>query len=181
MRRRHEDDDYDPPVIGQEPDPGPRTDQRRGTPTAQADRTFQDSWRTMLREHPSVSMKVPAQPWLSGHKKWYMGWLKNQFLPAMDGDLERAGRVFDLFCRHLVEGSEFVPANTSPFQRLHTRTDKYARLVPVAASDSVEDFYATGGAMRAQVADARRRGAEQRRRRLASQKLPEVDVPYFLD
>ena len=182
MRRKHEDDDYDPPVLGRDPDhvpaapAGPRT-----TPTTQASEQFQDAWRTMLREHPTVSMKVPAQPWLSGHKQWYMGWLKNQFLPAIDGDLERARRIFDLFCRHLVEGSEFVPANTSPFQRLHTRTDKYARLVPLAATESAEDFYAAAGVVRDQVGEARRRGAAERRRRRPAKELPEVDPGFFLD
>jgi hypothetical protein len=178
--KRLSDDDYDPPVLGADPDRQSEPDPRRGTLTTQASELFVSAWKQMLADHPSVAMKVAAQPWLSGQKQWYMAWLKRQFLPAIDGDLERAEKIFSMFCRHLVEGSEFVPQNTSPFQRLHVRSDKYARLVPSAALPTVEEFRETGTSLRNNVVMGERPGRQNRRPRKPSQ-LPGVDLGDFLD
>ena len=134
--RKWDDDGYDPPMIGADPD-RPKSSDAKTSPTVEADRLFDVEWAAMLRQYPSLSMRLPGHPWNAGPKVAYRAWLKKEFLPALDGDLDRAARVFRAFCADLASGREFLPGDMPGFRRLHVRTSQY--LIKVARSVTPED------------------------------------------
>ena len=164
-----DDEGYDPPVIGADPDRA-KTAAAKTSPTVEADNLFAAEWAAMLRQYPSLSLRLPPRPWNSGQKVVYRAWLKKEFLPALDGDLDRAARVFRAFCADLASGREFLPGDMPGFRRLHVRTSQY--LLKVARSDRPEDT---------EDVPFRHQSQRQRRRPKPPVKLPGVGPEYFSD
>lgn len=133
--RRYEDD-YDPPVIGLDPD-RERTGDRLPSPTVAAEREFVLAWKSMLSRAPSLSMRLDMNPWPKGQVVAFRSWLKKELLPAVGHDLVRARKVFDTFCDELVSGQQFVPQGVPAFRRLHLSLDRYVRLAPATVDAQV--------------------------------------------
>lgn len=166
--RNWDDEGYDPPMIGADPDrpkPVPKS-----TPTVEAERLFDEEWSAMLRQYPSLTLRLPARPWNSGQKVVYRAWLKKEFLPALDGDLDRAKHVFRAFCADIASGREFLPGDMPAFRRLHVRTSQY--LTKVGRTEQPEDV---------EDVPFRHQSQRQRRRPQPPAKLPEVGTEYFSD
>jgi hypothetical protein len=181
LRRRstpmkRQNDDYDPPVIGADPD-RKREPEQRQRPTTAAEQLFDAAWQRMFANSPALKMRLPLHPWASGTKAAFRGWLKNQFLPEIDADLERAGRIFDAFCADLVSGREFVPGEQPPYRRLQMRLDRYATMCPPATTPE----RARELEERQQDLAEKFRPAAQNRRVGKAPKPSRVESQFFLD
>lgn len=168
-RVRRYEDDYDPPVIGLDPD-RPRKEAKQASPTVAAEREFVAAWKAMLARTPSLSMRLDMNPWPKGQVVAFRHWLKQELLPAVEGDLVRARKVFDAFCADLSSGQRFVAQDVPAFRVLHRSLDRYVRMVP-ATSDARE------------LEDARESRAERfrlaRGREVVRRPGPRVSSEYF--
>lgn len=173
---RHWDDEgYDPPMIGGDPDRVPESDRNR-TPTSRAAKAFEQCWDDMFAKYPAKKMVLPLHPWNHGQKRWFMAWLKKDFLPLVDGDVGRAEKVFAEFCSDLGSGREHVPGEMPAFKRLFQLADKYLRRVTSVVDD--EQRLKVSGERERMASAARPRYDRRTRREDAPSR---TESQFFLD
>lgn len=170
-----DDGGYDPPMIGGDPDRVPEKDRTR-TPASRAAKAFEVRWEEMFSKHPAKKMSLPLHPWNHGQKRWFMAWLKRDFLPLVDGDVGRADLVFAEFCADLGSGREHVPGEMPAFKRLFQLSDKYLRRV-TSVVDEEQRLRVSGE--RERMAGTSRPSYDRRARR--PQQPTRVESQFFLD
>lgn len=126
--RYYEEDDT--PVIGMAPEDQVRSRERktarRVTSTTEVSEFFEREWATARMALPSsVIMVVPVQPWQLHGKTRFLAWIKNQFLPACDGDVELAKAIVGAFCQSIGRTSF---GSKQAYQVLGSKLSTYRKL-----------------------------------------------------
>jgi len=169
MRNKSHDDG--PPVLGQDPDRKVVTAGRRPTtPASKISEHFVESWdrmRMQCRDH--FEGKYPRMPYYNGHKGEFMGWIKNDFLPSLDGDLDLAKALIDKFCDQYPSNTH--TGNRQPFRELQSKQHVYEKLLraSTARSTEVAENPAVDDDREAALARARERIHRKKQERLDEQ------------
>jgi hypothetical protein len=103
MARRGVPEDDDPTPIGADPEWSSRTSRetRSPAPSKFLLDAFRTSWQAARRDE-----RLPPDPFPTRNSKIaFQAWVNRTFLPSLDGDVEQAVAIIELFCEQVAAGA----------------------------------------------------------------------------